>query len=471
MVNQILDERRIDKNQMHLHCQNTELGTQISGVMAMFQSNARSHNISLKLENDGEVYAWIDRTNFDKVIQNLLSNAFKFTSDGGEICIKVRQNGETVIVQVQDTGIGFNDENTDKLFDRFYQGKNTTGMKTAGTGIGLNLCRTLIQMHGGKIKASNRTDGKQGALMTITLRTGNAHLKPEEIVEVNAEAQSADKSAPRRHASKNYSIMIVDDDPEIATYIKHELGDWYKFDNFTNGHDALQALLSRRYDLVISDIVMPGMDGITLLKNIKTNNLVSDIPVILLTSKSNASDRLEGFKKGADAYLPKPFDMTELRIMIENLIDKTRRLKGKFSGAQTQEDKMEQIKVKGNNDALMERIMKSINKNISNPDFNVEELTEDVGISRAQLHRKMKEITGISTGEFIRNLRLKQAARLISEGKINITQVAYNVGFNNQTHFSTVFKKHFGMSPSEYADKHRKQGEEEKSSAQNESTL
>lgn len=150
MVNQILDERRIDKNQMHLHCQNTELGTQISGVMAMFQSNARSHNISLKLENDGEVYAWIDRTNFDKVIQNLLSNAFKFTSDGGEICIKVRQNGETVIVQVQDTGIGFNDENTDKLFDRFYQGKNTTGMKTAGTGIGLNLCRTLIQMHGGK---------------------------------------------------------------------------------------------------------------------------------------------------------------------------------------------------------------------------------------------------------------------------------------------------------------------------------
>lgn len=162
---------------------------------------------------------------------------------------------------------------------------------------------------------------------------------------------------------------------------------------------------------------------------------MSDIPVILLTSKSDASDRLEGFKKGADAYLPKPFDMTELRIMIENLIDKTRRLKGKFSGAQTQEDKMEQIKVKGNNDALMERIMKSINKNISNPDFNVEELTEDVGISRAQLHRKMKEITGISTGEFIRNLRLKQAARLISEGKINITQVAYNVGFNNQTHF------------------------------------
>ena len=214
-------------------------------------------------------------------------------------------------------------------------------------------------------------------------------------------------------------------------------------------------MLAKHYDLVISDIVMPVMDGISLLKNIKTNDIISDIPVILLTSKSDAADRMEGFKKGADAYLPKPFDIKELRVVIDNLVNRVRQLKGKFSGAQAQNDKVEQIKVKGNNDVLMERIMKSINKNISNPDFNVEELTEDVGISRAQLHRKMKEITGISTGEFIRNLRLKQAARLIREGQINITQVAYNIGFNNQTHFSTVFKRHFGMSPSEYAEKNR----------------
>ena len=170
-------------------------------------------------------------------------------------------------------------------------------------------------------------------------------------------------------------------------------------------------------------------------------------------TKTDAADRLEGFKKGADAYLPKPFDMAELRVMIDHLVGRVRHLRSKFSGAQNQEGKVEQIKVKGNNDMLMERIMKSVNKNLANPDFNVEELTNDVGISRAQLHRKMKEITGISAGEFIRNLRLEQAARLICEGKINITQVAYNVGFNNQTHFSTIFKKHFGMSPTEYAEK------------------
>ena len=197
------------------------------------------------------------------------------------------------------------------------------------------------------------------------------------------------------------------------------------------------------------------MDGITLLKNIKGNTNISDIPVILLTSKAEVSDRLEGLKKGADAFLAKPFSMEELHILIDNLVDNVRRLRGKFSGAQKQEEKVEKVEVKGNNDALMERIMKCINENLQDPDFNVERLTEKVGISRAQLHRKMKEITGISAGDFIRNLRLEQAARLIKEKKINVTQVAYAVGFNNQTHFSTIFKKHFGMTPTEYSEQER----------------
>jgi AraC-like DNA-binding protein len=153
-----------------------------------------------------------------------------------------------------------------------------------------------------------------------------------------------------------------------------------------------------------------------------------------------------------DAFLAKPFSMEELHILINNLVDNVRRLRGKFSGAQDQEERLEQVKVKGNNDVLMDRIMKSVNANLNNPDYDVEMLTKDVGISRAQLHRKMKEITGISTSEFIRNLRLEQAARLIKERKINVTQVAYAVGFNNQTHFSTVFKKHYGMTPTEYAE-------------------
>jgi YesN/AraC family two-component response regulator len=263
------------------------------------------------------------------------------------------------------------------------------------------------------------------------------------------------EKAPKRQPSKNYHILVADDDEEVARYIKNELSPWYRFKTCPNGKEALKALLTGTYDLVVSDVMMPEMDGITLLKNIKANPQVSDVPVILLTSRTEVTDRLEGLKRGADAYLAKPFSMEELHVLIDNLMDNVRRLRGKFSGALVQADKVEHIEVKGNNDALMERIMRYVNENLSNPDYNVEQLTEDVGISRAQLHRKMKEITGVSTAEFIRNLRIEQAARLIREKKVNVTQVAYSVGFSNQAHFSTVFKRYFGMSPSEYAEVQR----------------
>ena len=204
------------------------------------------------------------------------------------------------------------------------------------------------------------------------------------------------------------------------------------------------------YDLVISDVMMPEMDGITLLKRIKDNPNISQLPVIMLTSKAEVEHKLEGLKSGADAYIAKPFNMEELHIQIDNLIDNVRRLRGKFSGAVSQEERVENIEVKGNDEALMERIMRSVNANMSNPDFNVDTLAADVGISRAQLHRKMKEMTGISTGKFLRNLRMEQAARLLREGKVNVSQVADRVGYTDLAHFSTAFKSHFGQSPSEY---------------------
>ena len=208
----------------------------------------------------------------------------------------------------------------------------------------------------------------------------------------------------------------------------------------------------RQYDLVLSDVMMPEMDGFTLLRMIKTNMNISHIPVVMLTSKSDVANRLEGLEKGADAYLAKPFDMDELHMMINNLINKNLRLKGKYSGTQQQKDKVIEKEVKGNDEILMERIMKVINEHLSDSDFNVEVLTSEVGISRAQLHRKMKDLTGLPISEFIRNIRLEQAVRLLKEQKINVTQVAYAVGFNNLAHFSTVFRKQFGVSPTEYIE-------------------
>ena len=460
LVNQILDERKIDKDQMHLHCQKTDLKEFLRGIMSLYNFNAQERSITLSLKEDeslkeeGNLQVWIDRINFDKVISNLLSNAMKYTSDGGEITLIIGKNKESAIIKVEDTGIGLKEEKTDRLFERFYQGNNNSDIHIEGTGIGLNLCRALVKMHGGTIRAYNRTDGIKGSCFEVNIPLGKEHLKPEEILQEDG-TKTAESTGKRTQANRNFNILIVDDDAEIAHYIKTELSDWYRFEHASNGKEGLKMLLTGKYDLVISDVMMPEMDGVTMLKKIKGNSNVSDIPVILLTSKSEVENRLEGLRKGADAFLAKPFNMEELHILIDNLVDNVRRIRGKYSGAQGQKAKIEQIQVKGNNDALMERVMKYMNEHLADPDLNVEKLTEDVGISRAQLHRKLKEIAGVSAGEFIRNLRLEQAARLIEEGQINITQVAYSVGFNNQTHFSTVFKKHYGMSPSEYAETKR----------------
>lgn len=460
LVNQILDERKIDKDQMHLHCQKTDLKEFLRGIMSLYNFNAQERSITLSLKEDeslkeeGNLQVWIDRINFDKVISNLLSNAMKYTSDGGEITLIIGKNKESAIIKVEDTGIGLKEEKTDRLFERFYQGNNNSDIHIEGTGIGLNLCRALVKMHGGTIRAYNRTDGIKGSCFEVNIPLGKEHLKPEEILQEDG-TKTAESTGKRTQANRNFNILIVDDDAEIAHYIKTELSDWYRFEHASNGKEGLKMLLTGKYDLVISDVMMPEMDGVTMLKKIKGNSNVSDIPVILLTSKSEVENRLEGLRKGADAFLAKPFNMEELHILIDNLVDNVRRIRGKYSGAQGQKAKIEQIQVKGNNDALMDRVMNYMNEHLADPDLNVEKLTADVGISRAQLHRKLKEIAGVSAGEFIRNLRLEQAARLIEEGQINITQVAYSVGFCNQTHFSTVFKKHYGMSPSEYAETKR----------------
>ena len=351
-----------------------------------------------------------------------------------------------------DTGTGLDNDSLKHIFDRFYQGGNSRRLHIDGTGIGLNLCKMIVDMHHGTIDAHNREDGQRGSVFTVTLPLGTAHLQESEM-EQEAETPVETAHVASKTQSSKYRVLVVDDDLEIANYIADELGHYYRFGICSNGKEGLKELLSNEYDLVVSDVMMPEMDGFTMLRMIKTNLNISHLPVVMLTSKADVGNRLEGLERGADAFLAKPFDMEELHMVIENLIHNRQRLKGKFSGAQQQADKLELPEVKGNDEQLMERIMKAVNKNLSNSDFNVDMLTQEVGISRAQLHRKMKELTGISTSEFIRNIRLEQAARLLKEQKINVTQVAYTVGFSNLAHFSTIFRKHFGVAPSEFADR------------------
>jgi DNA-binding response OmpR family regulator len=450
-VNQILDIRKIDKQQMKLQCQETDIVQYVGNILKPYEYTAKERGMTFTYAPTlDRLNVWLDRNALDKVVDNLLSNAFKYTYDGGEIELRISQPDEkTAELQVIDTGMGIKGD-VHKIFDRFYQGSASRSLHIEGTGIGLNLCKMIVEMHHGTIEAANRDD-MQGSIFTVRLPLGNSHLAKEELLNTDEMEKNS-----RQKAQSNYRVLVVDDDEEIGIYIRQELGGYYHITAVTSAREAMRKLLGaeadRQYDLVISDVMMPEMDGFTFLRLVKTNMNLSHIPVVMLTSKTDVANRLEGLEKGADAYLAKPFNMDELHVVINNLINKTLRLRGKYSGTQQQKDKVEEKKVKGNDEILMERIMKVINAHLSDSDFSVETLTSEVGISRAQLHRKMKEMTGLPVSEFIRNIRLEQAVRLLKEQKVNVTQVAYAVGFSTLAHFSTVFRKQFGVSPSDYIE-------------------
>lgn len=468
LINQILDVRKIDKQQMHLHCRETDMQEFLKRIYEIYEYTAKDRGIDFRLitpdvspYTPGLIMAWVDRVQFDKVVSNLLSNAFKYSFDHGDITVSLREGHDDgakgwlrdyVEIEVADTGTGLREDTIQHIFDRFYQAKTSKASHIEGTGIGLNLCKMIVDMHHGTITARNRNDGVKGSIFTVRLPKGCEHLMPEEIdnrVEQPATTHIKQQKQPR----SNYKVLVVDDDEEIGRYIGEELGAYYHFSLCHNGKDGLHELLTNNYDLVVSDVMMPEMDGFTMLRLIKQNANINHLPVIMLTSKADISNRLEGLERGADAYLSKPFSMDELHVTIDNLIANHLRLKGKFSGAQLPTDKVDLPEMKGNDDQLMERIMKSVNEHLSDSDFSVDMLCEEVGISRAHLHRKMKDMTGIPISEFIRNIRLEQGARMLREQKLNITQVAYAVGFSNLGYFSTVFRKHFGMSPREFIDR------------------
>jgi len=461
LVNQILDIRKFDKNQMQLRCEKTVMASYIANICKNYELHAKETGINFIFEHDEDnVVAWIDRVNFDKVITNLLSNAFKYTHEGGDIKIVLSTDVDTKLhtsdgrcmkICIYDNGIGLNKTKTEKIFDRFYQGDNSRNIGIQGTGIGLNLCKMIVEMHHGTIRAENRLD-TTGSCFIVTIPLGKEHLKEKDLL--NSEEDSESTTGRKIYGgTRKHRILIVDDDVELGTYISGELSSYFRFTIKSNGKQALDEILKNNYDLVISDVIMPEMDGFTLVKMIKANPNISHIPVILLSSKTGVDYRLEGIEKGADAYIAKPFSMEELHVTIDNLMKNMQRLRGKFSGALIQEERIKNKNIDSNNDLLMDRIMKFVNENLSNSDYSIEQMASDIGLSRAQLHRKMKEITGVSSSDFVRNLRMQQAAKLLKEHKVNISQVAYAVGFTNEAHFSTVFRKHFGIPPSEFISK------------------
>ena len=471
LINQMMDLRKIDKGQMQMHMCETELVSFIGDIHTLFDQQAKAKNIRFTYEHDTQqLPVWVDRDNFDKVVVNLLSNAFKFTPTGGQIAISVNHDDQNVSIAIKDSGEGIPEDKLDRIFERFYQSPSHVNDRKTGTGIGLDLTRSLVELHHGTIAARNNTDGP-GCEFVVNIPLGNSHLKPEEMVTEkqdvahttslldDTEYVSPAETVALPKVGRRQHIVIVEDDSEIRDYLSAELSPDYDVSTAENGREGLSEVLRVMPDLVISDIMMPEMDGNTLCSKIKGNPATSHIPVILLTAKSRDEDQLEGLEMGADTYVMKPFNMDILRRTIVNLIHTHQMLRLKYGRNDQLEEQVDVVKMKSPDEQLLNRVMKVINKNLNNSDLSVDKIADEVGISRVHLHRKMKELTGQTPHDFIRNLRLKQAAHLLASQNMNITEVMYACGFNNAASFSTIFKKFYGMSPREYMNNNKNQEE------------
>lgn len=484
LINQLMDVRKLDKGQMFMKFRETDMVGFIADLMQTFEYMARKKNIRFVFKHEmPQLKVWIDLNNFDKVLMNILSNAFKYTPDGGEVQVSLSTGRDITRrdalrdyfeIVITDSGIGIDRNKIERIFERFYQIDNDVTKSNFGTGIGLHLSRSLVQLHHGIIFAENREDAP-GSRFIIRIPLGSAHLRTDELETVDADTvmfHTVDKPVLAKleeelmmgeeepqtgtKAKTRLRILVVEDEIEIKAYLKSELSDEYKVETCNNGKEAYDLILRDTPDLVISDVMMPEMDGLALCRKIKQNTNVNHVPIILLTAKSKPEDTLEGMETGADAYMVKPFNTELLKRTIANLIANRRLLRNKFSGAQQQEDKIEKITMKSGDEILMGKIMKVVNEHLDDPTLNVEMLASEVGLSRVHVHRKLKELTNLSTRDFIKNIRLQQAATLLAQDhKLTVSEIAYATGYTNLSHFSSSFREKYGMSPKEYMNQHR----------------
>mgnify|MGYP004630323433 FL=1 len=482
LINQMMDLRKIDKGQMVMRMSETEMVSFMQEEYELFKQQAIAKNIDFKFTHDADKQPlWIDRNNFDKVLMNLLSNAFKFTPTGGKILMSLTHTDAHAYISIKDNGVGIPKDKLETIFQRFYQSPTSSTDRNIGTGIGLDLARSLVELHYGTISARNNEGEKgskfdHGSEFIIRIPLGKEHLKPEELIaeeevkeeenlelaEAEKEEQLAENNDHPAEALNNSAttstlakgakaeIVIVEDEEDIQDYLKTQLSSDFKIRTYPNGKVALNEILKNKPDLIISDIMMPEMDGTALCTKLKSNINTNDVPIILLTAMSREEDQLNGLQTGADAYIMKPFNMDILRRSILNLLSVRRTLRNKFSGKESQEDKVKDVELKSGDDLLMDKVMQVINDNMMDEELNVEMIAKQVGISRVHLHRKMKDLTNQTPHSFIRNLRLKQAAKLLRESHKNVTEVMYVCGFSNPASFSTMFKNLYGCSPRDY---------------------
>lgn len=456
LINQLMDFRKIENNKLTIKAGENDLIVFTRSIMDAFQKVADNRKIDFRLfHKDPELFVWFDRDMMDKVLFNLLSNAFKFTKDGGRIHFSIEQNhlDHTVKIQLEDNGRGMSPEHAAHAFDRFYQGER---YEAKGTGLGLSLSKELIQLHQGMITVDS-IKGK-GTRFEIILPLGKKHFEDKTLVTnpILTNNQTTpillDTPNPAYTPSSiqvsNQTILIIEDNEELNQFLAQKLGNYYQIETAKNGQKGLEFALQKVPDLILSDIRMPLQDGLSLTKALKLDIRTSHIPIILLTAQTAIEQQIEGIQIGADAYITKPFNLTFLLENIKNLLQSRQVLRERFSN-QT----LNQTDLSGMNKVdseFIEQFSSFVITNYHRQDFQVQDLCEKFNLSRVQLYRKVKALLGQNVSDYIQQVRLEKAKQLLLGQEMTIAEIAYSVGYTSAGYFSTAFKGKFEVSPSAF---------------------
>ena len=472
-ITEILELSMLEANQLVLSLRKLDIIKYARYMLAAFESLAKQNSISLKFSSSHkELFTYLDPSKINIIISNLISNAIKFTPKGGQVALSVstcdctlheyciKEKG-CVIITVTDTGIGIPADQLHFIWDRYYKCDNVLNENSRGTGLGLNLVRELVHLHLGSIDVSSKEN--QFTKFRINLPVGLKTSKPGEIVnsipyEMEEEFEWSKVSEKEADIRLNDEVMeidpkiilIIEDNKDLRKILRIGLKKEYKVIEAHDGEAGIQSAIETCPDLIICDVMMPKKDGFEVARNLKSNEITSHIPIILLTALSEMSDRLTGLEIGADEYIVKPFYSKELKVRVNNLIKQREKLKAKYSRFNSLQ--LETIPDKSIDQIFIEKVLKIVESNMADENFDIQLLMSEIGMSRTQLHRKLKALTNQSTSEFIQNIRLQRASEMIKNKVGNLAEIGYKIGFSNPSSFTRAFKQHFGHSPSEHIE-------------------
>ena len=463
LVSELMDFRKAETNHLALHVTRNDLVPFLRGVFRDFSFISQHRNIESVFEYDAEdIPLYFDAGQMEKVIFNLLSNAYKFTHDGGKVSLKVSGHGDEVKIRIEDDGIGIAPQYLGKLFANFFQIYDH-GKQNTGYGIGLALSKSIVELHKGELTVESTVEQqnrKGRTCFTITLRKGHAHFAPEQLEtqvtvatdDGNLLAEAGALPLPEPDGDKPV-VLLVEDNEEVRAFVAGALGERYRIVQAENGEQGWATATECIPELIISDVMMAEMDGLALCTKLKADERTSHIPVILLTAKASLNHQLSGLETGADAYIPKPFSIQLLELNVRNLLASRKLMQQKYSRQITLQP--QNVVIESVAEQFLARIVAITEELMDNPDFGVAMLAEKIGMSQSVLYKKLKAVTDLSVNDFLKSIRLKRAAQLLQQQKMTIYEVAYAVGYDDRKYFSREFKKQFGKTPTEYATESR----------------